>query len=339
MPLDAAVAENAKLQMESGQTMYSMEALSDSGDQKTFTSSASIWSKKADYEPTVRPDGVVTGGLVTPDDDDVNNVVDISALTCYLAGVMTSVSAGELTCSRSADPTKVYIINSIQVDSGGSLSVVTGTEHTAFSTTRGEAGGPPYVPVGDIELAQVKFTSDADAVVAEGEIYMVPGTSREPWDYPLWEENNLPDEDGTYDGGSITFLTALGKHHTGDLPKGVYSEYYEPIFSEITGITDFTPPDQSHSSSSKQVYGGVIASYSSSINQGSFTAYLRSGITDAVVTNRDEILTFKYYPNRYKSPYTLCQGKLGIGRKYPAGDNIVAECTISPLTPAVDKTS
>ncbi len=338
MPIDAAVAENAKLQYEAGQTPYAMEALSDSGDHKNFTSNASLWSKKSSYAPVVRPDGVVTGGLVTPDDGSVNNVVDISALTCYLAGVLTSVNAGELTMTRGAGAPTKYIINSVTVDSGGSLAVVTGTGNAGgFSTSRGADGGPPYIPAGSIELAQVKFTSEADAVVTDSEIYMVPGTSREPFDYPLWDENNLPAQDGSYDGGSITFHTSLALSHTGDVAKGVYAEYYEPIFAELSTVTDFTPPDQAHSTSSKKIYGSVIASWSSSLNQGSFTAYLRSGISDAVVTLRDEILTFRYYPDRYKSSYILCQGKLGIGRKFPAGDNLVAECTISPIIPAVDQ--
>jgi hypothetical protein len=40
-------------------------------------------------------------------------------------------------------------------------------------------------------------------------------------------------------------------------------------------------------------------------------------------------LWFKFYPDRYKSSYLLTQGKLGISRTFPAGDNIQAACTIS----------
>ncbi|MEN9761270.1 MAG: hypothetical protein RI906_1096, partial [Pseudomonadota bacterium] len=39
-----ATAENAKLQYEAGQTSTSMTALTNSGDETTFTSAASLWS-------------------------------------------------------------------------------------------------------------------------------------------------------------------------------------------------------------------------------------------------------------------------------------------------------
>jgi len=40
-------------------------------------------------------------------------------------------------------------------------------------------------------------------------------------------------------------------------------------------------------------------------------------------------LWFKFFPDRYASPYILCQGKLGISRTFPAGDSLQAACTIS----------
>ena len=121
----------------------------------------------------------------------------------------------------------------------------------------------------------------------------------------------------------------MSKIHTGDLPKKVYASYAEPIFSDISLASDFVPAETSHSVSSTQVYGSTLGSSSSSLGQASFTAYLNDGIGDALVSLKNEILWFKFYPDRYKTPYMLTQGKLGISRTFPAGDNVQVSCTIS----------
>lgn len=335
--MKAKTAENAKLEYEAGQTSYAMEALTDSGDSTMFTSNATLWSDKDGYSPVVRPDGLISGGVVIPDNAATNNKVDVAALKCYLAGVETSVAAGEVTCVRGAGAATKYIINSVIVDSGGALGVLTGTGHaSAHSSTRGAAGGPPLITVGAIEIAQVKFDNEADAVVAASEIFQIPGTSLERYDYPLWEVNYGPNQAGTRDGGSVTFLSALPAVHVGSLPKGVYASYADPIFAELRPVSDFVPPENSHSVSSTQVYGGTVGSRSSSIGQGSFSSYLNTGHGDTVVKLKEEVLWFRFYADRYKSGYNLSQGKLGVTRTFPADGSIVAACTISADTPSVD---
>jgi len=54
------------------------------------------------------------------------------------------------------------------------------------------------------------------------------------------------------------------------------------------------------------------------------------------VTLKNEYLWFRFYPDRYNSAYMLTQGKLGISRTWPAGDNINAACTISATEAAVE---
>lgn len=321
-----ATAENAKLQYEAGQTATAMSALTNSGDETTFTSGASLWSRRSGYAPVVRPNGVLTGGAVTAHAD--NDKVSVAALTCNLQGVVTSVAAGSATITRPA--TDVAKVCSITVNAAGALAVVAGTDGstTAFSETRGAAGGPPLIPVDSIEIAQVRVTSDAAAAVAAAEIFQVVGTHRERADFPLYDID--------YDSGSVTFLAALPEIHTGTLPKKVYASYAAPIFADVALASDFTPPETSHSVSSTQVYGTTMGSTSSALGQGSFTAYLESGVTDALVSLKNEILWFKFYPDRYQSPYILTQGKLGIARTFPAGDSIQAACTISASAPAVE---
>lgn len=321
-----STAENAKLQYEAGQNATAMSALTNSGDETTFTSGASLWSGKSGYAPVVRPNGVLTGGAVTV--HATNDKVTVAALTCNLQGVVTSVAAGEATITRPAsDKAKVC---SVTINSSGAIAVVAGTDGagTTFSETRAAAGGPPLIPVDSIEIAQVRVTTSAAGAVASTEIYQVVGLHRERADFPLWTVN--------YDEGSVTFMAALPEIHTGTVPKKVYASYAAPIFGEIALASDFIPPETSHSVTSTQVYGTTLGATSSTLGQGSFTAYLSDGVSDALVALKNETLWFKFYPDRYASPYLLAQGKLGISRTFPAGDAIQAACTISAASPAVE---
>jgi hypothetical protein len=313
-------AENAKLQYEAGQTVTAMSALTNSGDAKTYTSTASIWSKKSGYEPDVKPNGVATGGAVTP--NAANNAVDVAALTCYLSGVKTTVSAAAAKAITRAS-SNVASISSITISSAGAVTVVKGTDSadSSFSETRGAAGGPPLIAAGSVEVAQVRTTSNVAAPIVASEIYQVVGLHQERYDYPVWEVET--------EQGQITFADSLPSIHTGSVPKGVFASYAEPIFSDVQLSSDFVPPETSHSVSSTQVYGSTVGSSSSSLGQGSFTARLNDGISDALVKEKNSTLWFKFFPDRYKTNYLLAQGKLGISRTFPAGDSIQASCTIS----------
>lgn len=317
-----ATAENAKLQYEAGQSAVAMSALTDSGDATLFTSSASLFSKKSGYAPDIRPNGLITGGAVIPAVSGSNNVIDTAALTCYLAGVKTTVAADtDVTITRAA--TDVASISSITVTSAGAIAAVQGVDSadTTFSETRGAAGGPPLIPTGSIEIAQVRTTSNTAAAITSAQIYQVVGLHRERYDYPVWTVD--------YSNGEISFVDALPLIHTGSVPKAVYASYAEPIFSDIQLASDFVPAETSHSVSSTQIYGTTLGVSSSSLGQGSFSAYLEDGVSDALVTLKNENLWFKFYPDRYKTAYMLTQGKLGISRTFPAGDSIQAACTIS----------
>lgn len=324
-----ANAENAKLQYEAGQTAYAMSALTDSGDATTFTSSAAHFSRKSGYAPDVRPNGVITGGEIIPAVSGTNDLVDVAALTCYLAGVKTTVAA-DIDVAITRPATAVAKVNSITITSAGAVAVVAGTDgaSTTFSETRDAAGGPPLIPVGSIEIAQVRLTSNTAAAIASSEIFAVVGQHLERYDYPLYTI--------AYDVGDVVFSSALAKIHTGSVAKKVYASYAAPIFADLADVTDFVPAETSHSVSSTQVYGRAIASSSSSLGQASFTAMLANGIGDALVTLKNHILWFKFFPDRYATPYILTQGKLGIGRTFPAGDHIQASCTISAESASVE---
>ena len=324
-----ATAENAVLYYEHSQTLVPMVLLTDQGDNMTFKSADELWSKKSGSVPVVRPNGLATGGLVTP--GTANNTVDVAALTCYLAGVSTSVaaSAGE-TITRGLT-TDTHMINSVTVDSGGSIAIVTGTDNTAFSTVRGDPGGPPYIPVGSIEIAQVRTTSVAAAVVTSDEIFAVPNVHTEWYNNPSWEEERVDVENGIIGNAGVVFASALPDIHTGDLPKRVYAQYYVPDFVAIPEVTDFVPPEVSSSTTSTTIYRKTLAASSNTLNQGTFRAFLNTGIDDNILSLSGEILWFKFKQDINEIPYILCQGTFSKSRTFPAADNLQANCTISPL--------
>ena len=320
-----ATAENAKLQYEAGQTSTAMSALTNSGDETTFTSAATLWSKRSGYTPVVRPNGLLTGGAITPNAS--NDTVNVAALTLNLNGVVTSVSAGTASVTRGVS-TDTHNITSITINSSGAIAAVSGTDGTSFSETRGAAGGPPLIAVDSVEIGQVRTTSVSAAAVTSAEIFQVVGTHTERADYPLYNVN--------YGEGTVTFLAPLPEIHTGPATKAVYASYSAPIFTDVQLASDFVPPETSNSVTSTQIYGTTLGATSSTLNQGSFTAYLEDGVSDGLVLLKNQDLWFKFYPDRYKSPYLLTQGKLGIARTFPAGDNIQAACTISATATATE---
>lgn len=324
--------ENSLLQYESGVTPFSMSALTDSGDHKTFTTSADIFSESSGHAPDVRPNGVITGGAVTIAVSAVNNGVDVAAISCYLAGIKTAVAAGaDKTITRPA--TAVSKINSITVTSLGAIAVVAGTDGatTAFSETRAAAGGPPLIPVGSIEIAQVRVISNTAGPITSDQIFQAVGTHMERYDYPIFDTVNAD--------GTVLFDAALPLIHTGPVAKAVYASYSEPIFSKQAFANDFVPAETTHSVSSSVVYGGVVGSSSKSLGQGSFTAILKDGITDPILSAADDTRWIRYYQDANKAPYILTQGKIGVSRTFGAADQPKVKVTVSAEAASTNRAS
>lgn len=319
---------NALVKHEAGQNLVTMVALTDSSDHKIFQSADSLWSNRSGYTPNVKPDGLATGGKVIPAISGTNDLVDTAALVCYLAGVSTDVGADTdvaITRGAALEMTK----HSVTVTSAGAIAIVDGTEGSALSDVRGVAGGPPFIPVGDIEIAQIHCTTKAAAAVLATEIKVVIGTHVERFDFPTWEENRIVVSDGILGLAGVEFTSALPLSHTASVPKKIYAEYYTPELAEIPRTADFVRPAESHSVSSTQVYGGTVGATSKSLGQGSFTAYLSSGISDGILKLEGENLWFKFQPDRLLTPYVICQGILGVMEAYPVDNAITAKFTIS----------
>jgi len=172
-----------------GGTYNDTTALTDSGDHKTYNFGTiqflSGWSYNGtSYAPTVLVDGVISGGVVIPAVSGSNDVVDVSTLTANIDGTAykgaTALAADtDLTITRGGVGTE-YIINAI-THTGSDWAVVSGTGAASFDLSggRGGAGQPPYVPVGSIEVAHVRTSSDSAGVILDSEIFMIPGNTRE----------------------------------------------------------------------------------------------------------------------------------------------------------------
>lgn len=340
-------AKPSKLKIEGGRTFHAFAAMLDSGDHKVFTiSGGSLFSGKSGFTPEVRPDGVVSGRNLLST-NAANDKVTIAGFTCYLAGVLTTISATEATITRPA--TNVAKVNSITIDSGGAVQVVAGTDGAtaAFSETRGAAGGPPYIPIGSIEIGQVRLTASAAGLVESTELFQNDGDHVERYNYPVFSINNLGQGNGASAAAKknayVEFMAALPQSHSAASPieavvKAVYVQFYVPVFQDLPRVFDFVPVEKTHGVSSKEYYGGSVASVTESIAQGSFTAMLDDAIQDLLITEKNQVLTLKYYPDENKVPYALTQGKLGIKRSFPAADQIQAAVTISAETETVEFT-
>jgi hypothetical protein len=324
--------ENSRLDYESGVTPTAMSALTDSGDRTNFTSAAALFSESTGNSPDIRPNGLLTGGAVIPAVSLTNDLVDVAALTCYLAGVNTSVSAAtDETIARAA--TDVASISSITIDNAGAVAIVKGTDSAdaTFVETRAAAGGPPLIPTDSIEIAQVRTTSNTAAAITAAEIFNTIGTHTETSSFPVFTGNNAL--------GEVDFDVALPAIHTGAVAKAVFASYAAPVFTEQSFANDFVPSETSYSVSSEQVYGATVGASSSSLGQGSFTAILSNGITDNIVGRKGENLWFRYFQDKNKLPHILDQGKLGLSRTFGASDNPKVSCTISPTVESVNRAS
>lgn len=310
-------AENGKLEIESGQDFTPMEQLTDLGDRTVFDMTGSLLSRASNTDITVLLDGLLTGAVITPD-AGVDDSVAVTSANYQLGGLIVSASSDIVAVAR---PTLTHIIYSITLDGTGTYAAIAGTEGGSFVEVRGDAGGPPLIPVDEIEIGQVRLDSSSSAPVSTTEIKQVTGQHVERADSPLFNVNAT--------AGEVELNAPLPQIHVGDTTRSIYAEYFTPIFAEINNASDFVPAEISDSSTSTQVYSNTVASVSSTLNQGSFSALLDDGVNDSVVLLKGQTLWFKMFPDRFKSASILTQGKLAIARTFPADDNLSAACTVT----------
>ena len=324
-----------RLEYEAGQNVHDWEEMTDSGDATKFEASFSPFSKR-NGDVSVAPYGVLTG-LVVSVNAGTDDSVGVTAGTVQAPGMTGADADGVVSVSADSDvaitrglSTDTHNITSITVDSSGTIVAVSGTDSTAFSETRGAAGGPPFIPVGSIEIAQVRTTSITAGDVLASEIKQVPNTHRETADLPVHTVD--------YAEGEVTFSSALNLIHTGGVPKKVYVKGDSPEFAALQHVSEFTPADESHSSNSTDTYDGAVGSTTASLGQGSFSFLSDDGISDGLIQLKGSELWFRYYPNKNSTyPHQLTLGTLGVSRANPAGSGKkTVSCTITAVEATKD---
>jgi hypothetical protein len=304
-----ALLTASQVEYEAAANQQAFANLSDSGDHIKFTLANKPWSQATGFSIVAGGYGVLTGFAITPAAAAGNNNVDVAAGTLYAPGMTgASTTTGQISinaatniaCTRGT--TNGYRITAITIDSSGAVTAVPGTESTAFTETRGSAGGPPLIPVGSVELGQVRFTSTTAAVVSASEIYQVVGTHQERSDYPVPTIDPI--------AGTITFSEALPLIHTGTVAKRVSARIATPTFVPLAYARNFVPATNSASTNTETYYQRTRGTASLSLGSASFELSLEDGVTDDFVTKvaASPTMLFKYKPDKNRTAYSVTQG-------------------------------
>jgi hypothetical protein len=340
------MAKMLKYEVPGGGDFIASHALTNDGDNIQYNYvggghflSSFINDEGDDYTPTVRVDGCISGGVITVAATPAENTVDVSALSCYIAGLdKTGASklAGDadLVCVRGAGAPTAYIINSIVVDSAGTWTVVTGTGSVAFvlDGTRGAAGEPPLIPEHKIEVGQVRFTSHTAAPVLASEIKQIPNDSREMAKSPGFDIDYARVVAGTLDYPGVTMRSALRAIHTGNITAKVYLTGYEAAFAEWNNANNVQFQGESISSTSRETYSGTSSYTSSEVSDGSFEWDCNS-ITDdpewSVLGGKDAKIWLQLYETRTATSYLACQAVVSGVPTVPSSGPTTVSMTLS----------
>lgn len=340
------VSSNAKIQYESGRLFVDYETMTTT-DEQVFTSSGAIWSGKSGFSANIRPNGIITGinlgnvsAVGNPD------VVDVSAFVADSKGIRYSLGSNE-NRDITRPVSEVAKILSYTMTDAGAVAEEPGVDSsdTSFNEVRGSAGGPPLIPVDSVELFQVRVVGTTPAPIEASEIFQVVGVHTERADFPVQESVNRVGE-----GTNATVAGQIQAHmklsapqtgliHTGLINRKIWISYYSPSLTDLGKTFAFVPAENTHSVNSTEYYGGTVGSSSKSLGQGSFTAILNNGITDPLLSEKDSVITVKFFQDRNETPYILTQGTLGVARTFPVDDQVAASCTISAESPAAEFSS
>lgn len=218
------VGRRGKIRAQTSTTLVLYRQLTPDVDLQTFASGNPFWVEEPGY-PDVRLDGLISGGSVNPTLN--NNEVQTEALSAYIAGALVSGSADTSVGVTRPSSSGNVVVNSIVVDSAGSVTNVAGTEGLAGGA-RGASGGPGYIPVGSLLLAEVVLSSTTAAKVLASEI----NTS-------VAERTDSPSYDFNLIDGKVKLTNALDPIHTGTTIRKLYVQYKWATMIDIGDIFDW----------------------------------------------------------------------------------------------------
>jgi hypothetical protein len=312
-----------QLKVEDGFTAYGPELMADSGDRKTYTSAGSRFSLCAkdengiDRRPVVRPDGLRNGCLVSPPLSGIDNGVDVCAGSIWNGGAVKNVSAvTDLAVTRpSAGSVKKV---SIAVDSTGTVEAFDGTEGAAYSDSRGVAGGPPYIPLGTVELAKVKLDEFAGPVTDES-INFSPELST----FPVSETD-------PYLAKSV-FSRPFQAIHTGGVACNIYITYCVPQFSALDPIS-FRPP----SAVSDGVPSGAPGKLSvGQVKNGKVVLAINGTQLDLRWRIAGSVRLFEFMPEASGTRREIFYAYVESGAEYRPGEILTGEFLLTPVKSTV----
>lgn len=292
-----------------------------------FESVADYWSEATINPVEIKPDGILTGLTISP--GAANDQVSITAGTVQLAGATASVSADSV-FDITRGTTNGYKICAVTINSSGVLTEVEGTESTAFDTTRGAAGGPPYIPVGSVLVGYVYLTSTTAALITSDEIRQL-GSNRETATSPTY----------TYDitTGSVTFDSIVNPIHTGDVPKSVYASY-APVtvpssFTLLQYTDSYKGPEDVYSSDITKFHNNQkLANVTNDLSDCTFNLTFERdyGIGSFIEAARGDKRWLYVKPDQYRSSYILVPaGVVSIEKDEITAEESTVSSTISIL--------
>jgi len=330
-------ASGGKLQMEAGGTLYTYEAMTkQSNTQHYEVTSGRLFSNAEDVNGVdqrykIAIDGLKSGCSIIPAASETNDKIDVKAGVVVIAGVAVTVALDEdLAVARGGSACIKY---SILVDSSGVVSALAGTTHTALVATRGEAGGPPHVTVGKVEIGQVWYSSLTPAAVASTEIKIVPEQHRALSYYPGWFY--IPPVTG--DDQKIELGVALMLAHTADISRIVYAEYYNPVFVKLDDVSDMKPPRKTYTAAEEKTYDGPRKVSNESLGDGTFKILMDERTNSLIKQAEGDVRWFKWYADKTKTDYVLFQGRVQIADEYPVNGIMQASITVITEVGGVDK--
>lgn len=322
--------KDTKIEIEVGTSFYSMAALSTvvspSGDiGKIYTTTATFISDQENLQPDVRLDGVISGFTLSAGSG--YNEVDYSAGKVYIKGEEISVVAGTVSDILRPLVSEQVKVTALSVDSNGSISKTAGVEGVT-STTRGAAGGKPYIPTDEVLIGYITMSyyegsaSGAKLVVS----FEIDNETKERTIIPSYSVlYHDGDRDNQTDAGAIQFAAVIPLiHGTGATRRNVYASYYEPTFEEMSDVKDFSFSEDVASIKSK--------SYGEKAEQSALGTESWSGSGSAYWTKVEDVLNLikntkrwaKYYPDKDETNYWAGRAIIKVSRNLPTSDTLNA---------------
>lgn len=330
-------ADNASVEIENGLVSVANELLTNVDNQR-FTFSEEIVSIRT--TPRIMPNGIVTGtNLVSVGSGNDN--VTTAAFTCNISGDLRTVAADTsvaIVRTIEATPFSKHSVVAYMDGATPTIKVIAGAGHaTAHSTVRGANGGPPYIGVDEVEIGQIWTSSHTAAPITASEIH-TGGSYEERANYPTFTYNPIGRGlDATATGEEeafVKFSAALPLIHTAGVAKKIFADYEGVEFAELTDCDGFSPPTETISSSSTQVYQGTKSVATRSVDSGTFAQMLDDGVNDLILGASGTKRVFRFKPDKDKTAYILCVGSVSAKPEYPAAGLIKATVNFSSEYPS-----